>query len=46
MARQAERAEVRLGKRVIAIDTALYWHALRQSGITDQIKGFGSLFTK
>lgn len=46
MAEQAGRAELRLGKPVIAINTALYWHALRESGIDDQLQGFGSLFTK
>ncbi|MDX3806571.1 MAG: Asp/Glu racemase [Bosea sp. (in: a-proteobacteria)] len=42
----AAQAESRLGKPVIAINTALYWHALRQSGINDEIQGFGSLFRK
>jgi maleate isomerase len=32
-----------LGKPVIAINTATYWHALRACGITDRRAGFGSL---
>ncbi len=32
-----------LDKPVIAINTATYWHALRQNGINDRIQGFGSL---
>ena len=36
-------AELWLGKPVIAINTATYWHALRTNGITDKIAGFGRL---
>jgi maleate isomerase len=36
-------AELWLGKPVIAINTAIYWHALRTQGIQDKIAGFGSL---
>ncbi|HJP09436.1 MAG: hypothetical protein QGI35_09910 [Arenicellales bacterium] len=43
MARLAGELEQALGKPVIAINTALYWHALRQNGITDSIAGFGRL---
>jgi len=43
MAEVAAMAELWLGKPVIAINTATYWHALRQSGIPDQIAGFGRL---
>lgn len=43
MARLAAAAELYLGKPVIAINTATYWNALRQNGITDQIAGFGRL---
>lgn len=39
----AAMAEFWLEKPVIAINTATYWHALRSSGIKDQIDGFGSL---
>jgi maleate isomerase len=35
---QAER-----GKPVIAINTAIYWDALRRNGITDKVTGFGPL---
>jgi len=44
MARHAPRAAERLSKPVLAINTALYWHALRTSGITDTLDDFGSLF--
>jgi maleate isomerase len=36
-------AELWLGKPVIAINTAIYWHALRGVGITDKVAGFGRL---
>ena len=32
-----------LEKPVIAINTALYWHALRQNGIDEKIPGWGRL---
>ncbi len=34
-----------LNKPVVAINTACYWHALRQCGITEQVTGFGPLLT-
>ena len=40
----AAAAEVWLGKPVIAVNTALYWHALRASGFTGPVHGVGSLF--
>jgi maleate isomerase len=43
MIRFAAAAEFWLGKPVIAINTATYWHALRTNGITDSIPGFGRL---
>ena len=43
MARQAANLELELGKPVIAINTATYWHALRTFGIQDKIRGFGRL---
>ena len=43
MIRLAAAAELFLGKPVIAINTATYWHALRASGIPDKKSGFGSL---
>ncbi len=43
MIRLAAAAELFLGKPVIAINTATYWHALRAVGITDRKAGFGSL---
>ncbi len=46
MARMAPYAEVFLGKPVIAINTATYWHALRVNGFTDAIDGFGPLLQR
>jgi len=43
MVRLAAAAELWLGKPVIAINTATYWHALRANGIRDQVVGFGRL---
>ena len=43
MVRLAAAAEMWLGKPVIAINTATYWHALRQNGIMDKIPGLGRL---
>jgi maleate isomerase len=43
MIRLAAAAELWLGKPVIAINTATYWHALRACGITDRVAGFGRL---
>ena len=39
MVRLAAAAELWLGKPVIAINTATYWHALRQNGINDKFAG-------
>jgi maleate isomerase len=43
MAALAADAERRLGKPVIAINTATYWYALREYGIRDRVTGWGSL---
>lgn len=43
--RLAAAAEYWLGKPVIAINTATYWHALRANGITDRTTGFGRLLS-
>ena len=43
MARLAPEAERWLNKPVVAINTAIYWHALRASGITDKVAGWGPL---
>jgi maleate isomerase len=43
MAQLAGEAERWLGKPVIAINTATYWHALRSNGIDDKVPGFGRL---
>lgn len=45
-ARLAAMAEFWLDKPVIAINTATYWYALRQSGITDRVAGYGALLTE
>lgn len=39
----AAMAEKWLGKPVIAINSATYWHALRQNGFSDKIQGCGRL---
>jgi maleate isomerase len=43
MVRLAAAAEMWLGKPVIAINAATYWHALRANGIADKISGLGRL---
>jgi maleate isomerase len=43
MVRLADEAERWLGKPVLAINAVTLWHALRTNGITDQMRGFGSL---
>ena len=43
--RLAAAAELFLGKPVIAINTATYWHALRANGFTEQKAGFGRLMS-
>src|SRR5690606_24951577 len=45
MIRLAAAAELFLGKPVIAINTATYWHALRANGIDDKLAGFGTLMS-
>ncbi|MBM0171101.1 maleate cis-trans isomerase family protein [Altererythrobacter sp. C41] len=44
--RAAAAAELWLGKPVIAINTATYWHALRANGITERVHGFGRLMSE
>jgi maleate isomerase len=46
MAEVAAMAELWLDKPVIAINTAIYWHALRQYGIKDKVYGWGSLLAE
>jgi maleate isomerase len=43
MVKLAAAAEMWLGKPIIAINTATYWHALRANGIADKMEGFGRL---
>lgn len=45
MVRLAAAAELFLGKPVIAINTATYWHALRAVGIADRVDGYGTLLS-
>jgi len=46
MARLAGQAETWLRKPVIAINTAIYWQALRSAGIQDKLSGWGSLLER
>ncbi|GAA0398336.1 arylmalonate decarboxylase [Streptomyces luteireticuli] len=46
MMRVAAAAEEWIGKPVVTNNTVLYWHALRQSGIADRLRGFGSLLAE
>jgi len=46
MVRLAAAAELFLGKPVIAINVATYWHALRTVGIADRVEGFGRLLVE
>lgn len=46
MARLAGIAEFWLDKPVLAINSAIYWHALRESGLQDRIHGYGSLLSE
>jgi len=43
MVRLADEAERWLGKPVIAINAATFWHALRSNQIDDRVSGFGTL---
>jgi len=42
----AAEAERWIGKPVIAVNTATYWHALRSHGIDDKIQGCGQLLER
>lgn len=46
MARLAAQAELWMDRPVVAINTAIYWHALRAAGIPDRVGGFGSLLER
>lgn len=46
MAALVPGAEFWLGKPVIAVNTATYWHALRSCGITDKVPGWGRLLER
>ena len=43
--RIAAAAELWLGKPVIAVNVATYWHALRREALNDRVDGYGSLFS-
>lgn len=42
----AAKMETERAKPVIAINTAIYWHALRKNDIPDRVSGWGSLLEK
>ena len=42
---EALTADLFLGKPVIAINAATYWHALRANGLPDRIYGQGRLLS-
>ena len=46
MLRLAAETEQRLGKPVIAVNAATYWHALRANGVDDKVAGFGRLLAE
>ncbi|MFC9330741.1 arylmalonate decarboxylase [Kitasatospora sp. NPDC057015] len=46
MMRVAAVAEAWTDKPVISNNAVLYWHALRQNGITDRVHGYGSLLAE
>lgn len=46
MAALAPDFEAELGKPVLAINTAIYWDALRRNGIDDRVPGFGPLLER
>jgi maleate isomerase len=46
IARVTGMAEFWLGKPVVALNTATYWHALRECGIDDKVQGFGRLLAE
>ena len=46
MVQLAAQAETWLGKPVVAINAATYWHALRANQIADRIMGFGRLLAE
>ncbi len=46
MVRLAAEAERWLGKPVLAINAATWWHALREHGIPDKVPGFGRLLAE
>ena len=46
MVKLAAEKEAALGKPVIAINTATYWHGLRACGIDDRVQGLGRLLSE
>lgn len=46
MAQLAAQMEGERGKPVLAINSCIYWHALRRNGIADRMPGWGSLLEK
>lgn len=46
MAHLAGSAAIWMRRPVLAINTAIYWHALRSAGIDDRVAGFGPLLER
>lgn len=46
MAQLAAQMETERGKPILAINACIYWHALRQCGLADQMAGWGSLLQR
>jgi maleate isomerase len=46
MAGLAAQMEAERGKPILAINACIYWHALRQGGLADQVAGWGSLLQR
>lgn len=46
MAQLAAQIESERGKPILAINSCIYWHALRKNGIADRVVGWGSLLDK
>jgi len=42
----AAKMEAERKKPILAINTAIYWHALRKNGIADKVPGWGSLLER
>ena len=43
---QQQLMEAERKQPILAINTAIYWHALRKNGIADKVPGWGSLLER